>query len=335
VSAAIAANRSSAKSVILVGHGEVKGYATTKVAKPEKPPYHRQFKFTFTADDFGRRKRWEDSWTGDPAASEQDSRFALVDDKVLSVLNRGAGLIEPAEFMHSNPPPICSLDFYRDHWPSVTDDESVEAVLKHSFNQKRLQWTVQELPDGTISMTCHDVEDKDVVKPLVIEVQPSRGYLVSKLIDFAELPAVTYQWKQDAGTQIWYVAKKTFKTWVKLPSGLVYWDEAVIEIDEAHFNESVPEEKFTFGGLGLKPGSAVYDARVSPNVRYVYQPGAQSLDAVAEGVVPPAAAEAWEREQVSRHRWIVRARFTGFVLVAGVGGGYLYARSRRRAKPAV
>ena len=61
-------------------------------------------------------------------------------------------------------------------------------------------------------------------------------------------------------------------------------------MNKARFNEPIPEEDFTFRGLGLKVASKVLDLCVSPPAEYFFQPGDVEASDVARGIVPGASA---------------------------------------------
>jgi hypothetical protein len=328
VRASIAANRSAAKSVVITGHGEIKGNPVKDVPKPERAPFYRAFKFTYVADEFGRRKHWEATWTGAPDAADYNTHRVLAEDKKLSVSANGVGTIYTADDDLSGR--FESLDFYRDHWPLDEATEGLDLILKNSFG-KDANWTVKELMGGTVSMICQfRVGESETTT--TIEVQPGWNYMVSKVITPGEIKSSVYKWDKDEGTQIWYPTAKSEKLRVRYPSGLVFQQESVINVDSVRFNESVPAETFTFQGLGLKPGSEVYDRRVNPPVGYIYQPSAESAQGLLDGLVPQGALEKQPQEP-PRRRWLSRVVIVVLVLLAGSGLGYLYTRySRRTAK---
>ena len=59
-------------------------------------------------------------------------------------------------------------------------------------------------------------------------------------------------------------------------------------MDKARFNEPIPEEDFTFRGLGLKVGSKVLDMSVSPTTEYFFRQGDFAASDVVKGIVPGA-----------------------------------------------
>ena len=95
-----------------------------------------------------------------------------------------------------------------------------------------------------------------------------------------------WEWSYDRAAGVYVIAKKVSTYPMVLAKGDVREEVITLEVRSARVNVEVPAADFTFAGLGLKPGTRVYDMRTTPPVGYRFDPAAPPAGGPAEGLVP-------------------------------------------------
>ncbi len=284
---AIEANRSAVKSIVLTGKYHVAGKLTKFGTEPSndmtmrpRKPFDARGTFEYKGDDFGGLKRWLKS-TPDPMNIVGEAR-ALNKRVVYDAQDPTRGYVRAAkEFLSER---ADNLDFYRDHWFTeigLDPDDIIKLV-----NEKPANWTTTVGPDGAITIATTDEPKWRVTAT----IDPKKAYMLRHV----EGPSAVYvydnDWEKDKASGVWYLAGTRRIYRMIFPEGS-HWEETIdLVVDKARFNEPIPEEDFTFRGLGLKVGSKVLDMSVSPPAEYFFQPGDGAAGDVARGLVPGASA---------------------------------------------
>jgi hypothetical protein len=320
LNASIDANRSAAKSVVLHGRITSQGVVIKPGSgKPERGPYRAAGTYVYTADEFGRYRRLDIDWQQNPLTNELQSRRALADNVTLRVDSPSAGYLSRGEdFL-----PAAEWDFYRDHWLGLP-------LNKITGKQQPLEgWTVQNLTEGILQLEYKLNYDGKELRHL-IEVNPGWDYLIKRVLDMGEFNEHQCEWKKDSGAQVWYPQKTVSRHRSIYPSGMV-WEEVIVkETSGAQFNETIPAQSFTFGGLGLQTGAMVGDQRMSATTELMYLPSADRVEKIAHDLVPLAVGQAIQERHALRRRWLIGLAVAGTVLALGVFLGYRFTQARRK-----
>lgn len=324
----IDSNCSAARSVVLSGAVEARGRIVQpgdpeiESPVPDPKPFDRRGTFKFVASDFGEKKRWEKAWTGSSGALYENR--ALVRGIVLDAAEKDyRGYLRPGN--HFLLEDSDNLDFYRDHWRVLEIDRIMELVRRHPD-----QCTVEHLEDGTIAVNLRRSDDPN--PNCTVEIMPQADWLVRRIFDPKNRVYYhEWKWQRDATTNLWHQARLVSVYKIPYPSGLLFEETIVLIVQQARFNEAIPEETFTFVGLGLKPGTPVIDMRVTPHVRYVFCPSAKDAEAVVEGVVAPPVAKAALSRTPKRtgRRWVLVSITGVMVFLLAALLGFRYVRASR------
>ncbi|MCI0420024.1 MAG: hypothetical protein L0312_12510, partial [Acidobacteria bacterium] len=195
VKASIAANRSAAGSVIMRGRCSVD--ATTFASSsygPAGKPFRNDGTFVYLADNFGEKKRWEQSWNI-PKMPVREQRLASAGSITLNASDAKVGKLgHAAQFDQALP-----RDFYRDHWAG----QDIESLIKHHISSGKSAWKVTRKEGEILTLTCDTIDEGKPYRH-VLEVNPNAGYLPIRKVEFGGRDWFTWEWKQEPRTGIWY-----------------------------------------------------------------------------------------------------------------------------------
>jgi RNA polymerase sigma factor (sigma-70 family) len=285
--AAIAANRSAVKSIVLTGKYHVAGKVTKVGTEPSndvtmrpRKPFDARGTFEYKGDGFGGFKRWLKS-TPDPMNVVGETR-ALNKGVVYDAQDPTRGYVRAAEEFLSER--ADNLEFYRDHWFTEIGLEP-DDIMK-LVKEKPSNWTTTVEPDGAITIATTDEPKWRVTAT----IDPKKAYMLRHVEGPSAIYVYDNDWEKDKASGVWYLACTRRIYRMIFPEGS-HWEETIdLVVDKARFNEPIPEKDFTFRGLGLKVGSKVHDMSVSPPREYFFQPGDVAASDVALGIAPRAGA---------------------------------------------
>ncbi len=260
----IDANRAAARSVALSGEARVVRTIFKPATDPAKsdegsrrPAFDVKGRFSFVADESGRRKAWIKSY--EPKGFCVDEARALDGDVVRDANDPNRGCLRtPREFLGDRSD---NLDFYRDHWAGADDDPILGfATIRGIVRDSPGDFTTRRGPGGAIRIVAKPRDGRAARD--MIEVAPAgSGMFRAEFFTDQESQGPRWTWAQDPASRIWYPSQLVRSYRLVYPDGTDASEEMTLVVTEARFNEPIPPATFTFDGLGLRPGTPISDMR--------------------------------------------------------------------------